>query len=317
MRRACQERVSFPLIFAVLCALLLSCIPLLASAQSGGSSLLVKLVDGLSPALQADVIARNGGIEISSIPALRLHVIQVVTADLPQVLANYKADPQVVNAEENQTRQSQAFPAVLYVWNVEPAQRVVAPSPAAPQMSVARPPAPYSDLIRAAATRHGLAPELVEAVVRVESNFDARAISKQGARGLMQLMPSTAAQLGVRDVFDVRQNIEGGVRHLRYLVDRYKGNLTLALAAYNAGVDAVARHGGVPPYTETQAYVTRVLRLLQRTGPSVGAETAETLEPKAIGILRRYGTVHGRFVYSNPPSNQLSVTVREMMAERQ
>jgi len=183
----------------------------LASAQSGGSSLLVKLVDGLSPALQADVIARNGGIEISSIPALRLHVIQVVTADLPQVLANYKTDPQVVNAEENQSRQSQAFPAVLYVWNVEPRQRVVAPSPAAPQMSVARPPAPYSDLIRAAATRHGLAPELVEAVVRVESNFDARAISNQAARGLMHLMPPTPANPAVRNFFAVRQKIKGGV----------------------------------------------------------------------------------------------------------
>lgn len=208
---------------------------------------------------------------------------------------------------------------VLYVWNVEPRQGVVPPPPAAPQMrrSVARPPAPYGELIRAAATRHGLAPELVEAVVRAESNFDARAISKTGARGLMQLMPSTAAQLGVRDVFDVRQNIEGGVRHLRYLVDRYKGNLALALAAYNAGVDAVARHGGVPPYTETQAYVARVLRLLERTGPSVDVETAETLAPEAAGILRRYGTVNGRVVYSNLPSNQLSVTVREMLAERQ
>jgi len=208
---------------------------------------------------------------------------------------------------------------VLHVWNDQPSQAVVASRSEAPQRrrTVARPPAPYDALIRAAAIRHGLAPELVEAVVRAESNFDARAISKKGARGLMQLMPTTAAQLGVRDVFDVRQNIEGGVRHLRYLVDRYKGNLTLALAAYNAGVDAVARHGGVPPYTETQAYVARVLRLLQRTGPSVGAETAKTLEPEAAGILRRYGTVGGRLVYFNLPSNQLSVTVREMLAERQ
>ena len=128
-------------------------------------------------------------------------------------------------------------------------------------------------------------------------------------------MPSTATQLGVRDVLDVHQNIEAGVRHLRYLVDRYKGNL--ALAAYNAGVDAVARHGGVPPYAETQSYVARILLLLQRTGSSVGAETAETLAPEAAGILRRYGTVGGRVVYSNLPSNQLSVTVREMLAEHQ
>ena len=105
---------------------------------------------------------------------------------------------------------------VLYVTNVEPRQAVVAAEPAASstERSVPRPPAPYADLIRAAAARHGLAPELVESVVRAESNFDARAVSPKGARGLMQLMPTTAAQLGVRNVFDVRQNIEGGVRHL-------------------------------------------------------------------------------------------------------
>src|SRR2546430_1130429 len=96
-------------LLTIACALL---IPTLSGAQtpSPTSSLLVKLVDGLSAQEQADVIARNGGVEISSIPALRLHVIQVAPADLPQVLANYQADPQVVNAEENKTRQSQAFP---------------------------------------------------------------------------------------------------------------------------------------------------------------------------------------------------------------
>ncbi|PYN83538.1 MAG: hypothetical protein DMD96_02035, partial [Candidatus Rokuibacteriota bacterium] len=99
------------MILAVLCALLLWFIPLAASAQSATSSLLVKLAAGLSPEQQAEVIARNGGLEISSIPALRLHVIQVAPADLPQVLPRYQADPQVVHAEENKTRQSQAFPA--------------------------------------------------------------------------------------------------------------------------------------------------------------------------------------------------------------
>ena len=111
MRRMTRERVNSPLMFAVLCALLLAFTSLSANAQSTGSSLLVKLAAGLSPAQQAEVIARNGGIEISSIPALRLHVIQVAPADLPQILARYQADPQVVNAEENKTRQSQAFPA--------------------------------------------------------------------------------------------------------------------------------------------------------------------------------------------------------------
>ena len=138
-----------------------------------------------------------------------------------------------------------------------------------------------------------------------------------GACGLMQLMPTTAAQLGVRNVFDVRQNIEGGVRHLRYLVERYGGNLTLALAAYNAGVGAVARHGGVLPYEETRAYVARILRLLQRARLSVGAETAEAEESQVVQILHRYETVDGRVVYSNIPIDKLSVTVREMLVGRQ
>src|SRR5437773_11556112 len=111
MRRMTRERVNSPLIFAVFCALLLAFTSLSANAQSTTSSLLVKLAVGLSPAQQAEVIARNGGIEISAIPALRLHVIQVAPADLPQILARCQPDPQVVNAEENRTRQSQAFPA--------------------------------------------------------------------------------------------------------------------------------------------------------------------------------------------------------------
>ena len=142
----------------------------------------------------------------------------------------------------------------------------------------------------------------------MESNFKARAVSPKGARGLMQLMPATAAQLGVRNVFDVRQNLEGGVRHLRHLLDRYGGNLALALAAYNAGVEAVTRYGGIPPYAETQAYVARILRLLQRAELPAAAEAAG---------LYRYEAADGRVVYSNLPIDKLSVGVREMLAERQ
>src|SRR5207253_4619488 len=117
MRRMSRERVSSALIFAVLCALLLSFIPLAASAQSVGSSLLVKLVDGLSPALQANVIARNGGVERSVIPALRLHVIDVLPSELEAVRANYQADPRVVSVEENRTRVWETIPAdPLYVY---------------------------------------------------------------------------------------------------------------------------------------------------------------------------------------------------------
>jgi soluble lytic murein transglycosylase-like protein len=115
-------------------------------------------------------------------------------------------------------------------------------------------------LARATAERYGIDPELVLAVVGVESNFRATAISPKGARGLMQLMPKTAAELGVTDAFDPATNLDGGTRHLQALLRLYRGDLRRALAAYNAGAGAVARHGGVPPYRETQDYVRKVLR---------------------------------------------------------
>ena len=112
----------------------------------------------------------------------------------------------------------------------------------------------------AAARRHGLDPDLVQAVVAVESGFRADAVSPKGAQGLMQLMPRTARALGVKDAFDPADNLDGGTRHLRRLVTRYGGDVKRALAAYNAGEGAVARHGGVPPYPETLAYVRKVLQ---------------------------------------------------------
>ena len=197
---------------------------------------------------------------------------------------------------------------MLYVRNVKPPQPVVAKPPSPPNDPVpARTAGPYRDLIRAAATRHALAPELIESVILVESNFEARAVSRKGARGLMQLMPATAARLGVRNVFDVRQNVEGGVRHLRYLVDLYGGNLALALAAYNAGVEAVGRYGGIPPYAETRAYVQRVLRSVALARLRVSAESVASAEPDAErAALYHYEARDGTAVYSNLPAERLS-----------
>lgn len=115
-------------------------------------------------------------------------------------------------------------------------------------------------LARAAAARHGLDPDLVLAVVQVESGFAPAARSPKGAQGLMQLMPGTASALGVSDPFDPAQNLDGGARHLGALVARYQGDLPKALAAYNAGEGAVTRHGGIPPYPETREYVKQVLK---------------------------------------------------------
>lgn len=121
-------------------------------------------------------------------------------------------------------------------------------------------PADLRRLAAETARRHGLDPDLVLAVVGVESAFRPDAVSPKGARGLMQLMPGTAAELGVRDAFDPAENLDAGARHLGSLVSRYRGDVPKALAAYNAGADAVARHGGIPPYRETREYVEKVLR---------------------------------------------------------
>ncbi len=123
----------------------------------------------------------------------------------------------------------------------------------------------YESLIVDAARKHRVEPNLVKAVIKAESDFNHRAVSRKGARGLMQLMPATAYRFSVGNSFDPWSNIEGGVRYLRHLLDLFQGNLELALAAYNAGEGAVARYNNtVPPYPETRTYIQRVVRYLER-----------------------------------------------------
>lgn len=160
----------------------------------------------------------------------------------------------------------------------------------------------YATDIREIASRHGVDPTLVESVIRAESAFNPTAVSRTGARGLMQLMPKTAVALGVRDSFNPRENIEGGVRHLRYLLDRYPGNVPLAVAAYNAGEAAVDQYRGIPPYSETQQYVQRVL---QGGGGGVVWSGRSAL-PRSV---YRYTAPNGTVTYSNlPPGSRLSIS---------
>lgn len=118
----------------------------------------------------------------------------------------------------------------------------------------------YDRLIRLTAKQHRIDRALVKAIIHAESAFNPYATSKKGARGLMQLMPSTAEIYGVRDIYDPKQNIGAGVRHLKYLLKKYRYNSHLAIAAYNAGEGAIKRYRGVPPYKETRRYVQKVLR---------------------------------------------------------
>jgi soluble lytic murein transglycosylase-like protein len=139
-----------------------------------------------------------------------------------------------------------------------------------------------------AAARHNVDPNLVRAVVKVESNFNSNAVSRKGAMGLMQLMPSTARSLNVKNPFDPQQNVDAGVRHLKQLLESYGGDVNLTLAAYNAGSGAVARSSGVPRFAETQNYVRRITNLYYGgfdLGPSGPARDPVRVQRDARGVL--------------------------------
>lgn len=124
---------------------------------------------------------------------------------------------------------------------------------------------PFRELIEAASAQYKVDADLIASVIAVESNFEPKAISRRDARGLMQLLPETAAKLGVKDIFDPKENIDAGTRYLSDLLKRYDNNLVLALAAYNAGPEKVERFGSVPPYAETISYVRRVKRAYENS----------------------------------------------------
>lgn len=136
-------------------------------------------------------------------------------------------------------------------------------------------------LVQDAGLRHNVEPGLIHAVIRQESNYNMFAVSVKGACGLMQLMPGTALRFGVSDIFDPAENVEGGVKYLRFLMDRYEGDRIRTLAAYNAGEGAVDQYGGVPPYRETEDYVERI----RQWYGSLGSVSNEV--PEQTGVTAR------------------------------
>ena len=155
-------------------------------------------------------------------------------------------------------------------------------TPVVPDPPAAPPSAPpYRELVAAAASRYGVDAELISSVIEVESHFDSKAISPKNARGLMQLLPETASRLGVKDIFDPQENIDAGTRYLKELLQLYNNNLTLALAAYNAGPEKVQKYGNVPPYRETVSYVNQVKRKYQKSKSATPAKPATPAASKA------------------------------------
>jgi len=146
----------------------------------------------------------------------------------------------------------------------------------APRMPLIQ--APYGDMIQSAAKKYSVDADLIFSVIAAESNFNPRAISRRGARGLMQLLPATGTRFGVKDIFDPAQNIDAGTQYLRDLMARYQGDLVLTLAAYNAGPGAVERYGRVPPYNETISYV----RAIRKTYAQRKSKNSPKTEAKAV-----------------------------------
>ena len=161
---------------------------------------------------------------------------------------------------------------------------VVASAPASSPISGI--PAEIRTLVDSIANRHGVDPDLVAAMMKTESSYDRWAVSPKGAMGLMQLIPETGKRFGVRDFFDPQQNIEGGVKYMRFLLDKFNGNIDLSLAAYNAGENLVARLGRIPHIEETQNYVKKIRGMYTKGSALAPVLEAVVAEPSTGGIFR-------------------------------
>jgi hypothetical protein len=162
-------------------------------------------------------------------------------------------------------------------------ETVVRPRPVNEPEPAAQPAATGIDeAVERIAAQHSLPPQLIHSVIKVESNYNPYAVSNKGALGLMQLIPQTARRFGVNNVFNPEENIQGGAKYLRYLLDLFDGNYPLALAAYNAGEGAVAKFGGIPPYAQTQNYVLQVHKQLEAAKKAAGSKQPAVAAPKPV-----------------------------------
>jgi soluble lytic murein transglycosylase-like protein len=195
------------------------------------------------------------------------------------------ANPAALEAARSAAADVKSFVASQPTTQQDPVKGVVEPADKDPNFGriakgYAVSTAEVEAAINEAANHHGVDPNLVKAIIKVESNFNPRAVSNKGAMGLMQLMPGTARNLKVQNPFDVHQNVDAGVRHFRRLLDDYKGDVKLSLAAYNAGEKAVNDHRGIPPYHETQNYVRQI------TGLYNGGLNVQFASPARVKVYR-------------------------------
>jgi soluble lytic murein transglycosylase-like protein len=188
----------------------------------------------------------------------------------------------------------------VYINTGEPSTRIDWTTRNFRQVRIGAPVLPSAEidrLVEQTADRFRVDPQLVHAIIRVESEYDPSAVSRKGAMGLMQLIPATAQRFGVDNPFDPRQNIEGGVNYLKYLLDMFAGNLPLSLAAYNAGEHSVLRSGGIPAFTETRDYVRKVTHLY-KSGAPLAPSKAGAAGPAKAPIIR-YVDANGVVHYTN------------------
>ncbi len=224
--------------------------------------------------------------------ALLMSSARGATSDLP-----VRRAVTVVRAD---ARTGRLIRGAVVASRVVPAKVIPPITPAPADQAKSMSGANVSELVASIASRHDVEPLLVDSVIRVESNYNPYAISSKGALGLMQLIPTTARRFGVSDTFAPEQNIEGGVRYLKYLMQLYNGDERLALAAYNAGEGAVAKYKGIPPYKETQNYVYQVGKRLGASREAVKkAKTAppETKPEIHVPVIEKTVDAEGREYY--------------------